>query len=122
MNCSFIYGGLKFGGQNIVDVVYQDVYVLSIPGFVWFKASHASAPARWGHTCNNLKGNQLISIGGIDNPETDWNIWGEVALPDPYPQGIGIFDMTEMKWQSSYIADAPAYQSPKPVRDWYSAG
>jgi hypothetical protein len=37
-------------------------------------------------------------------------------------QGIGIFDATAMVWKSQYDVDAPPYQSPKPVKDWYSEG
>jgi hypothetical protein len=60
---------------------------------------------------------QIISTGGM--PGTYSTAWG---LKDPWLEGIGVFDMTELAWKSGYDAGAAAYESPQVVRDWYNAG
>ena len=59
----FIYDGLDTNSRT----GYSDVYVLTIPGFVWFKVSFDSNSARFQHTCEVAGGRQLINIGGLDN-------------------------------------------------------
>jgi hypothetical protein len=105
-----------------VNDVYNDVYVLTIPGFVWFKAPHLAPAARYMHTCEFVGARQLLSIGGLDNPEATLNIYQAYLTPDPFIQGIGIFDMTAMVWKSTYDANALTYESPLVVKDWYSQG
>lgn len=43
----------------------------------------------------------MIAIGG-----TPPNLSLEYIEKDPWPQGIGIFDVSEMKWKDSYNPDA----------------
>lgn len=107
---SFIYGGLNRRTKEI----YREVYVLTIPGFVWFKAPNANTAGRHLHSCELVKGNQFLSIGGFK-----YQYWLD---PDSFTQGIGVFDMSTMVWKSSYDADAPPYQSPTVVKEWYSSG
>ena len=33
--------------------------------------------------------------------------------PDPWDQGLGIFDMSAMEWKDSYDPNAAAYTSPE---------
>ena len=40
---------------------------------------------------------------------------------DPFPQGLGIFDMTALKWKGSYDDKAAEYHSPEPVQVFYSS-
>jgi hypothetical protein len=119
---SFLYGGLNL--QNMEDwAVSDEVYVLSIPGFVWFMLSGPTvAPARYAHTCELVGSRQLLSIGGLDNPQSNPNIYFDFTIPDPFTQGIGIFDMTDSAWKTGYDADEPSYQTPQIVKDWYAAG
>ena len=35
------------------------------------------------------------------------------VIPDPWPQGLGIFDMSAMEWKANYDPEAKAYVSPK---------
>jgi hypothetical protein len=104
------------------EQVYDDVHVLTIPGFVWFKDPHVAPAARYGHTCELVGGSQLISIGGLDNPQESINEYYDVGVPGPFTQGIGIFDMTSMVWKSSYDANATSYQSPQVIKIWYYSG
>jgi hypothetical protein len=61
-------------------------------------------------------------IGGFDNPQATQNVYYDATVPDPFTQGIGIFDATDMVWKSGYDADPPSYRSPQVVKDWYSEG
>lgn len=63
-----------------------------------------------------------MSIGGWDNPESSENVWADAIVPDPFLQGIGVFDMTNLVWKDSYDPNATSYKSPKIVKDWYDAG
>ncbi|KAF1987247.1 hypothetical protein K402DRAFT_55465 [Aulographum hederae CBS 113979] len=115
----FIYGGVNQMNWE----VYADMYILTIPGFVWFKVPARRVRAkRHGHTCEPVGGRQLMSIGGIDNPQDGKNYWYDWTIPDSFIQGIGVFDMTALTWKSGYDADAAPYQSPTVVKDWYSRG
>lgn len=59
----------------------------------------------------------MLSIGGVD-PQAD-KTWG---TKDPFPQGLGIFDMTELEWKENFDHKAAAYDSAEPIRKWYSDG
>ncbi|KAM0327209.1 hypothetical protein ACHAQA_006343 [Verticillium albo-atrum] len=108
------------GGRNPANnAVYDDVYVLSLPGFVWSKADYESKSPRIAHACVLAGNRQMISMGGVDSSQGSPGIWEDI---DPRPQGLGIFDMTEMKWTNSYDANASAYESPAGVQAWYEEG
>jgi hypothetical protein len=56
---------------------------------------------------------QVLSIGGTASDWTD---------RDPAPQGLLLFDMTDMKWKNEYDANAAAYQRPAGINTWYNNG
>ena len=58
----------------------------------------------------------MIAVGGITP-----NIDESIETADPWPQGLGIFDLTEMAWKSSYDAAAGPYETPKQVKDYIAA-
>ena len=53
----------------------------------------------------------MIIIGGY----VDGLISG-AGIPDPWPNGIGIYDLSELKWQSLYDASAESYITPTAVK------
>ncbi|KAG9237421.1 hypothetical protein BJ875DRAFT_418229 [Amylocarpus encephaloides] len=113
----FIYGGLSS------DISYDEIYVLSIPGFVWLKASYTPLAPRFEHTCEVAGGRQLISIGGLNsNGHKKGDYLSFWKSPDPFKQGIGVFDMTTMAWKSSYDPNASKYETPVVIKQWYSDG
>ena len=59
----------------------------------------------------------MLSIGGL-NP-LDVNNENSVFSTDPIPQGLQIFDLTEMTWSSKYDANAAPYITPQVVKAWY---
>ncbi|KAK3985859.1 hypothetical protein QBC44DRAFT_361980 [Cladorrhinum sp. PSN332] len=109
---SFIYGGFSKPTSSASD----KVYVLSLPGFVFFKAAVPSTP-RISHACVLAGRRQMLSIGGTDALSDGYH-----NILDPYPwlQGLGIFDLSSLNWSSSYDANADEYESPEVVNQWYS--
>ena len=97
--------------------IFNTVYVLSIPGFVWFKVNDTSAQPRTGHTCERIGNRHMISIGGL-NPTLDWQ--SAVNQSDPWNQTLGIFDMVNLNWTGTFDPNASTYVPPQVVRDWYA--
>jgi hypothetical protein len=43
-----------------------------------------------------------------------------IAAADPWPSGLGIFDMTTFAWSDRYNPSAAIYEQPDVVRDYYT--
>jgi Kelch motif len=124
----YLYGGLVgggiFGGGNQTDAAVQqnagmdEVYVLSLPGFVWFKANYTSKDPRVLHTCHLVGGRQLLSVGGTTSSFV--NLAASYNDTDPYPYGMKVFDMTEMQWAEGFNATAAPYVPPDAITAYYS--
>ncbi|KAI1820760.1 hypothetical protein F4861DRAFT_542628 [Xylaria intraflava] len=112
----FMYGGVS----DQIRGTSSEVYVLSLPGFTFF-AGPQDAPSRSGHQCAVVgKGQrQMLSYGGVDG---DNRTYTAPMTADPWTYGIGVLDMTELQWTDSYNPDAPGYDSPAQVKQWYDAG
>lgn len=98
----FLYGGSKVNDPE--PATSGAVYVLSLPSFNWQKQSVASNIGRYMHSCNVIGNGQMVVVGGIV---------GANNIPDPWPQGLGVFDMSAMEWAASYNASAAPYVTPK---------
>lgn len=117
----FVYGGAWEFTDGPDSFTYYDAYVLTVPGFEWFPVSSPDAtnPGRriW-HTCNLVGNSQALVFGG-------YNFLNDTSTQfqdtDPWTQGLGVFDMTTLKWKDSYDADAPEYESPQQIQEWYSS-
>lgn len=117
----FIHGGIQggFGGPQNKDS--DEVYVLSLPAFRWFRANYTSVSPRAGHTCHPAGNNQLILIGGsnptqfVTNTMEAWN-----GTADPWPQGIGVFDMNALAWKDSYQSHAAKYTPADVIKQHYN--
>ncbi|KAI6419987.1 hypothetical protein MCOR03_005802 [Pyricularia oryzae] len=122
----------KAGNSRTYEVVVyggcqqpEDTYILTIPGFRWFSADSANgAPEndRQYHSCAIIgKGaRQMVAYGGYplalggkswQDFNSTTNRWGDSSLQ--------VLDMTELKWKETYDSDAPSYQQPTMVRNWY---
>lgn len=119
----FIHGGAINGILGPQTANSDQVYVLSLPSFQWFRASYTSVNPRVGHTCQATASGQMIIIGGVD-PTYSHRYVGEADAsnfpPDPWPQGVGVFDMTALKFKDSYQAKAGAYQTPDIIKNYHS--
>jgi hypothetical protein len=105
---SYVYGG-NTNSQGLLD----DMWVLSLPGFQWFKID-VQSPRRFGHTCALAGKSQIIVVGG---GETD-----DDSAADPWPQGLNVFDLSTLQWASSFNPDADEYEPPDFIREWYEDG
>ncbi|KAI1459324.1 hypothetical protein F4805DRAFT_77319 [Annulohypoxylon moriforme] len=112
----FIYGGTTVQ----TDSTSSSVHILSLPGFVFFDANSPGAP-RADHGCAVVGGGkrQMLSYGGVDGGP---GLRDPTMTLDPWKQGLGIYDMTELKWTDSYNPNAAEYESPSVVADWYARG
>ncbi|ERF73543.1 hypothetical protein EPUS_07748 [Endocarpon pusillum Z07020] len=108
-----------FGGYEQLNITSNEVYVLSLPAFVWFKADHTATSPRRAHECNIVGqgGSQMAVIGGID---ISFPTGTTRNSPDPWTNGINVFDLSAMRWKDTYDPNNPPYQSPSVVRDWYT--
>ncbi|KAK8248308.1 hypothetical protein HDK77DRAFT_224807 [Phyllosticta capitalensis] len=109
----FLYGGIDQSRARFFD----DIHVLSLPAFRWFRISlNTTGIPRSSHSCNRVA-NQMVVVGGYDLSKG-----GNTSLTDsdPWLNGLGVFDLTDLKWKSSYNASASAYDSPQMVKDWYN--
>ncbi|KAH6853180.1 hypothetical protein B0I37DRAFT_440375 [Chaetomium sp. MPI-CAGE-AT-0009] len=94
----FITGGTDYR----TEFIYDDAYILSLPGFVWTKAPDSPSGKRRMLTCVPAGHRQVLSIGGTP---------GNYDKKDP-----------AMKWKGSYDANAPAYERAHDIKAWYSNG
>lgn len=112
----FLFGGLD-AEQTDPTVLPGNVYILTIPGFHWYMAPTTEL-GRFDHTCNMAGNRHMIVVGGVveykyttpaDNPDP------LIGDQDPWPLGIGVFDMTDLRFTSQYNASAAPYETPKIV-------
>ncbi|KAI0004358.1 hypothetical protein F4779DRAFT_600151 [Xylariaceae sp. FL0662B] len=103
----FIYGG----HNSQTKTIYDDIWILSIPAFTWFKAE-ARGTLRNDHECT-IVGNQMISVGGFRS-------YLNFTEPDEWAQGIGVFDLSTLTWSDHYEPHT-TYESPSIVKDWYNS-
>ena len=58
----------------------------------------------------------MVSVGG-NNPST-LHVFGHDQ--DPWPGGLGVFDMTAFEWADHFDAAAAPYDSPYVVKKYYN--
>ena len=123
---SFMYGGHNNSYINALNaeadspasqLSFKQVYVLSLPGFVWFRVNDTTATPRLGHTCEVAGNRQMISIGGLDPA---FSAAVNFSAVDLNHQGLGVFDMVDLAWTNTYDATAAPYTAPDPVKEWYN--
>ena len=119
-SCSFVYGGYlpPYGQENIA---LDTIHILTLPAFNWIQVPYNPQHPRTGHTCSSVGGSQLIVIGGLD-PSIGYSpnvTYGLYSTPDPFIQGVAIFDMTELTWSSKYTANAQSYKQSAQVESYY---
>jgi hypothetical protein len=58
----------------------------------------------------------LAVVGGV--PVTSDSTLDYIP-PDPWPNGIGIFDMSAMEWTDGYDPNGATYVTPDVVKEYY---
>lgn len=95
------------------------MWILTMPGFKWFKASAAQLDKGRAFLSCAAVGRQLVVVGGVsEQSNKQWS----VDQTDPWPQGVGVFDLTDMRWRGDFAPDAGDYDSPAVVQEWYKKG
>lgn len=112
---SFVYGGANV---ELDSPEIGTIYALSLPGFRWTKVSDEKDRYRANHACVTL-GSQLVSFGGLPLKGDSTNNW---ASKDPYPRGIGIFNLNSRQWEDSYDANGSNYTTHEDIKSWYDDG
>lgn len=116
-----IYAG--WGGKlGHSAVVYDSAFVLTLPGFYWVRAHYLPRHPRHGLTCNAVGGGQILAIGGVDSTQKD-DVNGSYAggfnTPDPFTQGLAIFDLGELAWSSAYSKRRGPHNPPAKIQRYY---
>ena len=65
----------------------------------------------------------MIAVGGIVvNAAAVYTLQTETTtdIVDPWSQGLGVFDMSDLEWKDSYTADAAPYVTPHIVKTYYN--
>jgi hypothetical protein len=117
-----VYAGWG-GSLGTAAIPYDTAYVLSLPGFHWFKADYAAANPRHGLTCNAVGGSQVVMVGGLNTTQNGpGSLYNAVfQTQDQFTQGLAIFNMSSLAWENSYTARPPAYQLSVVISSWYSS-
>lgn len=100
----YIYGG--YDGLNANDLPTDDVWILSVPSFQWFKAySGQASHGRSGHKCVAPYPDQMFVVGGMHQSQA--SCVGGI---------IQVFDLNSLQFQDSYSPTTWAsYQVPSMV-------
>lgn len=90
----YIYGG--YDGLDTTNAPIDDVYILSVPSFTWFKAYTGNTRhGRQSHRCAKIYPDQMLVVGG--QPQIVGR--GPRCLDGGI---IQIFNLNTLKWQDSY--------------------
>lgn len=104
-----------FGGVGDKEEAFDDVFILTLPGFAWTTVPYEPTNRRNLHTCVVAGRRQMLVVGGLDRKH-----FANEPTRDPWPQGLGLFDMTDLVWKTDYDAGAAGYETPQRVKDWYT--
>lgn len=114
----FVYGG-DSGILGTSSVPCDTVNILSLPAFNWFSAAYNPQNPRSGHTCEAVGGSQIAIIGGKDaNPPVESGVpeaKTTLSTPDPFAQGLAIFDLRTLEFASEYKVGGGAVYEPNQV-------
>ena len=123
---SFVYAGWDtvFGPSSIP---LDTINILTLPAFHWISVPYNPQNPRHGLSCNAVGGSQILTIGGVDTNANPTDGAPDAAkksafdsAPDPFAQGLAIFDMTTLKFSDQYTAGAPPYEQSQAVKQFYS--
>ncbi|CAG8972939.1 hypothetical protein HYALB_00001359 [Hymenoscyphus albidus] len=111
----FMYGGKRTSSINhpldpktLPDL--SAIYILTLPAFEWFKAP-VDVTNRLDHQREVMGSRQMLSIGGI--------IENNVTHKDPWADGLGILDMTEVAWKTEDDPHAAPYTPSSIIKEHY---
>lgn len=123
----FVYAGW---GTHLgpAAIPYDTINILTLPAFHWISIPYNPENPRHALSCNAVGGSQILTIGGVDSNAqvTGLTLIQEIvestfnSSPDPFAQGLAIFDMTTMAFSAQFTAGAPPYEQSDLVKQFYS--
>ena len=121
---SFVYAGWS-GILGSIAIQYGTINILTLPAFHWIEVPYDPQNPRHEHSCNAVGGSQIMSIGGVDSNSNVTAGPGAIrstfdTAPDPFAQGLAIFDMTTLSFAKQYTAIAPLYEQSALVKQVYA--
>ena len=118
-----MYAGWK-GALGSQAIPYDQIFILTLPAFQWMRVDYPAAHPRHALSCNAVGGSQIITIGGLNSASNDSGtaqIYESVFNdPDPFTQGLAIFDMTTLNFTDKYTANASPYIQSDMVKSYYA--
>lgn len=121
------YEILVYAGWNNTlgeySISFDAAYVLSLPSFNWFKADYEATSPRHGLTCEHIGGGQVLTVGGLDTSQHDASnqYRGVFHTEDTFPQGLGVFDLSNMSFVDSFDANRTTYDYADSLRTYYQS-
>jgi hypothetical protein len=91
-----------YGGRNKTDI-FGDVWVLSLPQFVWTHVLEGTKP-RYGITCHKLGNQQMLILGGR---------LGDLTKDCGISEGVFMLDITSLQWITAFQKPDGQYNVPK---------
>ena len=61
----------------------------------------------------------MVSIGGITMNGSQEAFQEAQRSKDPWDEGLGVFDVTDMEWKNGYDANDPPHGTPNIVKAYY---
>lgn len=91
----------------------DELFVLSLPSFHWFKANYRASQPRHALTCEHIGGGQVLTIGGVDSSlYVQGSAYdGVFNTRDPNAQGLAIF---------GYVSNRTVYNQAPEVQSYYN--
>ena len=125
----FVYAG-DSGYVGDASVLLDTVNILSLPGFNWISVAYNPQYARTAHTCEAVGGSQIAIVGGYDADPPSNNVTtanavsrSEFSTPDPFAQGLAIFDLQTLDFAAEYVAGGGAvYEPNEAITQFYAQG
>ena len=103
-------------------IPYDEVFVLSLPSFNWFKADYLAENPRHAVSCQHIGGGQIVTIGGLNTTQNGPdNLYQDVFnTPDQFTQGLSVFDLSTMTFRQSYSAAQIDYTPAEAIQQYYA--
>ncbi|PGH04545.1 hypothetical protein AJ79_07071 [Helicocarpus griseus UAMH5409] len=112
----YILGGIR--NEDLAEDDYLNlgqIHVLTLPTFKWTTIPSSNAPPRESHNCQIIGGRQMLVTGGsiVTRRRLD------AVQKDPWANGLGLFDLTDLKWKNRYDSEGAPYQRSQFVKGYY---
>ncbi|KAF2795863.1 hypothetical protein K505DRAFT_238999, partial [Melanomma pulvis-pyrius CBS 109.77] len=107
----YMLGGIS-SDISLPQPSIDDVWVLSLPQFVWTQVSAGAKPTS-GRACQLVGKRQMLAMGG------NCNVTSKRDVPcKPGDNNVVVFEMTTLKWSPLFVKEDKEYRVPRAVYEW----